>query len=176
MPRTARLVLPGCPHPIVQRGNNRRQVFFVDEDRRYYLKRLRRQAERFGLAVQAYCLMTNHLHLIATPRAQDSPAKGVGRTNLYSTRYVNGLHGRSGHLRQDRFFSGSLDEEWFRNVLIYVERKALRAKLVRKAKRGQAPFFGRGRGLPLASCPGLDKVMSCPGHPGPRQAESSRTC
>jgi len=85
--------------------------------------------------VQAYCLMTNHLHLIATPRAQDSLAKGVGRTNLYYTRYLNGLHGRSGHLWQERFFSSSLDEEWSWNALIYVERKAVRAKLVRKAWR-----------------------------------------
>ena len=117
MPRTARLVVPGCPHHVVERGNNRRQ------------------AERFGLAVQAYCLMTNYLHLIATPRAQDSPAKAVGRTNRYYTRYVHGLHGRSGHLRQDRFFSSSLDEEWFWNAPIYVERNAVRAKLVRKAWR-----------------------------------------
>jgi len=72
MPRTARLVVGGCPYPIVRRGKNRGQVFFVDDDRRYYLKRLRRQTERFGLAVQAYCLMTKHLHVIATPRAQDS--------------------------------------------------------------------------------------------------------
>ena len=136
MPRTARLVVPGCPHHIVQRGNNRRQ------------------AERFGLAVQAYCLMTNHLHPIATPRAQDSLAKGVGRTNLYYTRYVNGLHGRSGHLWQDRFFSSALDEEWFWNALIYVERTAVRAKRVRKAwccPWSSAAAHGGGRdrtGLP----------------------------
>ena len=130
MPRRARLVVPGCPHHIVQRGNNRQQVFFVDEDRRYYLKLLRQQAERFGLAVQPCCLMTNHLHLIATPRARDSPAKGIGRTNPYYTRYVSGLHGRSGHLRQDRFFSSSLDEQW-------LWRKGVREK---REKRGQEPF------------------------------------
>ena len=135
MPRAARLVVVGCPHHVVQRGNNRQEVFFVDDDRRCYLELLGQQAERFGLAVQAYCLMTNHLHLIVTPRSADSLAKGIGRTNLYYTRHVNRLHGRSGHLWQDRFFSSSLDEEWFWTALIYVERNPVRARVVRRAWR-----------------------------------------
>ena len=81
MPRVARIVIPGCPHHITQRGNNRQDVFFVNDDRRMYLETLKAQADRFGLTVQAYCLMTNHVHLIATPKSRDSLAKAVGRTH-----------------------------------------------------------------------------------------------
>jgi putative transposase len=135
MPRAARIVIPGCPHHVAQRGNNRQDVFFVDDDRRFYLETLREQSERFGLAVTAYCLMSNHVHLVCTPRRDDSLAKAVGRTNLYYARYVNRLHGRVGHLWQDRFFSSSLDEEHFWSALVYVERNPVRAGLVRKPWR-----------------------------------------
>ena len=60
MPRSARVVIPGCPHHITQRGNNRQPVFFVDVDRSFYLATLREQSEKYGLGVDAYCLMGNH--------------------------------------------------------------------------------------------------------------------
>ena len=129
------MVIPGCPHHVAQRGNNGQDVFFTDDDRAYYLELLAEQSKKFGLRVEGYCLMSNHLHLVATPRSEQSLAKAVGRTNLYYTRYVNRLHGRSGHLWQDRFFSSPLDEEYFWNALIYVERNPVRAKLVRKPWR-----------------------------------------
>ena len=135
MPRRARIVIAGCPHHITQRGNNRQDVFFVDADRQRYLDILKEQAARFGLAIDAYCLMTNHVHLVARPSNEQSLAKAIGRTNLYYTRYVNHLHGRSGHLWQDRFFSCPLDEEYFWNAIIYAERNAVRARLVRRAWR-----------------------------------------
>ena len=68
MPRVARIVIPGCPHHITQRGNNRQDVFFVDGDRVRYLEILADQAERFGLAIEGYCLMKigdSHLFLLA---------------------------------------------------------------------------------------------------------------
>ena len=61
MPRVARIVLPGFPHHVTQRGNNLQDVFFVDEDRRVYLEILGEQAERYGVTVQGWCLMTNHV-------------------------------------------------------------------------------------------------------------------
>jgi len=123
------VVIPGLPHHVTQRGNNRQDVFFTDADREYYIELLGRQCEKFGLVIDGYCLMTNHVHLVATPRAADSLAKGVGRTNLYYTRYINRLHGRCGHLWQDRFFSCPLDDEYFWTALIYVERNPVRAGL-----------------------------------------------
>ena len=73
MPRIARVVVPGLPHHITQRGNRRADVFFDDEDRRRYLFLLGRYAERHGLAIWAYCLMTNHVHFVAVPSDEASP-------------------------------------------------------------------------------------------------------
>ena len=135
MPRQARVVVPGCPHHVTQRGNNQQAVFFTEEDRQVYLSLLGEQAQRFGLRVEGYCLMSNHIHLVATPRRRDSLAKAVGRTNLYYTRHINRLHGRRGHLWQDRFFSCALDDEHFWSALVYIERNPVRAKMVRRAWR-----------------------------------------
>ena len=81
MPRLARIVVPGVPHHVTQRGNNRQDVFFVDDDRRAYLQLLAQQAERFELRVLGYCLMTNHVHLVVIPEHEASLAKAVGRTH-----------------------------------------------------------------------------------------------
>jgi putative transposase len=131
MPRTARIVVPGSPHHITQRGNNRQDVFFVDDDRRFYLRTLARQADRFGLEVLGYCLMTNHVHLIAVPRESESLARAVGSTNLIHARYINRLHDRSGHLWQNRFFSCPLDAGHLLAAMRYVERNPVRAHLLR---------------------------------------------
>jgi putative transposase len=133
MPRQARIVIPGCPHHVTQRGNNRQDVFFVDGDRRQYLVLLKEQSAKFGLTIDGYCLMTNHVHLVVTPGNAQSLAKALGRTNLYYTRYINRMHGRVGHLWQDRFFSCALDDEYFWNAMIYVERNPVRAGLAAKA-------------------------------------------
>ena len=135
MPRVGRIVIPGCAHHITQRGNNRQDVFFVDADRRVYLELLAEQAERFGLRLDGYCLMTNHVHLIATPQREESLAKAVGRTHFRYTQYVNRLHARSGHLWQNRFYSCALGDEHFWTAMAYVERNPVRAKLVRQAWR-----------------------------------------
>ncbi len=131
MPRTARIVGPGLAHHVTQRGNNRQDVFFVDDDRRVYLDLLRDHAQRFGLSVLGYCLMTNHVHVIAIPDQPDSLARAIGRTNFRYTQYVNRLHGRSGHLWQNRFFSCMLDDGHTWNALRYVERNPVRARIVR---------------------------------------------
>ena len=135
MPRVARIVIPGRPHHITQRGNNRQDVFFVEDDYRAYLDLLREQSERFGLRIDGYCLMANHIHLIATPASDDALAKAVGRTHWLYTQHVNRLHGRSGHLWQNRFYSCGLSDEHFWTALVYVERNPVRAKLVHRAWR-----------------------------------------
>lgn len=133
MPRVARIVLPGVPHHITQRGNNRQDVFFVDDDREAYLAILAKQAARHGLRILGYGLMPNHVHLVAVPRDSAALAKAVGRTHLVYTQHVNRLHGRSGHLWQNRFFSCGLDETHLWAALVYVDRNPVRAGLVRRA-------------------------------------------
>jgi len=133
MPRTARVVIPGCTHHVTQRGNNRQDVFFVDSDREVFLQYLREAAERFALQVEGYCLMTNHIHLVVTPKREDSLAEALKRVNQLYAQYVNRLHGRSGHLWENRFFSCPLDQEHVWRVLVYVERNPVRARLCRKA-------------------------------------------
>jgi len=133
MPRHARIVIPGLAHHVTQRGNNRQDVFFADDDRRLYLELLQQESKRFGLAIMGYCLMTNHVHLIATPSKEDSLAKAIGRTDYLYTQTVNRWHGRSGHLWQNRFYSCALDPGHVGAALRYVELNPVRARTVRKA-------------------------------------------
>jgi len=133
MPRLARIVIPGVPHHVVQRGNNRQDVFFVDDDRRAYLAVLRENAKRCGVQVLGWCLMTNHVHLIAVPDKGDSLAGCVGGTDFQYARYINRLHGRSGHLWEGRFHSCALDEEHFWTAMRYVEQNPVRAGMERRA-------------------------------------------
>jgi len=133
MPRTARIVVPDVPHHITQRGNNRQDVFFVDDDRRVYLSILKEQSEQYGLEILGWCLMTNHIHLIGRPAGPESLAKALGRTHFRYTQYINKFHGRSGHLWQNRFFSCPLGRAHFWKALLYVEQNPVRAKMVRRA-------------------------------------------
>ncbi|MCU0914657.1 MAG: transposase [Planctomycetes bacterium] len=137
-------------HHITQRGNNRQDVFFVDDDRRVYLQLLQEQAGRYGLEVLAYSLMTNHVHLVAIPQAEDALAKAVGRTHFRYTQYLNRFHGRSGHLWQGRFYSCALEGRHVWTAIKYVELNPMRAKLCRRAweyvwsSAAAHTHFGRG--------------------------------
>lgn len=135
MPRVARIVIPGCPHHVTQRGNNQQDVFFVDDDRRTYLALLKDRCEAAGVTIVGYCLMTNHVHLIAVPAYEASLAAALGRTHFSYTQYINRVHTRSGHLWQNRFYSCGLDEPHLWTALRYVERNPVRARLVRAAWR-----------------------------------------
>ena len=133
MPRSARVVIPGCPHHVTQRGNNGQDVFFVDDDRQVFLSLLGNASTKFGLGVEGYCLMTNHVHLVVTPTMAEALGQALKRVSQLYTQYVNRLHGRSGHLWQDRFFSCPLDEEHYWTAMAYVERNPIRAGLCRSA-------------------------------------------
>jgi putative transposase len=135
MPRVARIVVPGVAHHVTQRGNNRQQVFFSDDDRALYLALLKAEAERFDLEILGYCLMSNHMHLVAIPAGAETLAKAVGRTDYRYTQAVNRSRGWSGHLWQNRFYSCPLDEVHQWQALAYVDLNPVRAKLVRQARR-----------------------------------------
>jgi len=135
MPRFARAVAAGCAHHITQRGNNRQDVFFVDDDRRVYLELLAEQADQYGLAIEGYCLMSNHVHLVAVPQSEEALAQAVGRTHFRYTQYINRFHKRSGHLWQGRFYSCALDTRHFWTAMKYIELNPVRVGLCRKPWR-----------------------------------------
>jgi putative transposase len=119
----------------MQRGNNRESVFVADEDRRVYLQLLQEQADKYGLEVLGYCLMDDHVHLVAIPHEAESLAQAVGRTHFRYSQYVNRVHQRSGHLWQGRFYSCALDRRHLWLALRYVELNPVQARLCRKPWR-----------------------------------------
>ncbi len=129
MPRRPRLVLPGVPHHITQRGNNRQAVFFTGDDRELYLELLTHQAARHGVHILGYCLMTNHAHLVATPDRENSLARTLGQAHAEYAQALNQASRRSGHLWQNRFFSCALDESRLVSALQYVDLNPVRAGL-----------------------------------------------
>jgi len=130
MARLARVVAPGLPHHVTQRGNRRQPVFFSDDDYRTYLRLLKAQSARWGFEVWAYCLMTNHVHLIVVPQDESSLPRGIGETHRRYTRHINFREGWRGYLWQGRFGSVPLDERYLVAAVRYVERNPVEAGLV----------------------------------------------
>jgi putative transposase len=134
MPRLARSVCAQVPHHITQRGNRREQVFFTDEDRQAYLGWLKEYAEKHEVDILAYCLMTNHIHLVAIPRTEDGLQQTLKPLHMRYAQRINRTRGWKGHLWQGRFFSSALDEAYLWAAIRYVERNPVRARMVRKAE------------------------------------------
>jgi len=135
MPRIARLCAVGYPHHITQRGNNKETVFFDNKDRQFYLDALQRYRNKYGMEIWAYCLMGNHIHILAVSKKEASLARGIGGTNLIYTQYINRKYKRSGRLWQNRFFSTIVEKEpYLWAVARYIERNPIRAGLVKKAE------------------------------------------
>jgi putative transposase len=134
MPRMARVVVPGIPHHVTQRGNRREDVFFSDDDRQKYLQLILEYSGKHGLKTLAYCLMTNHIHLVCVPDSEESLSLVLKPVDMRYAQHVNWTHGISGRLWQGRFFSCVLDEEHLWAAIRYVERNPVRARMVRKAE------------------------------------------
>ncbi len=134
MPRIARVVVPGCPHHITQRGNRGEDVFVNDDQRRRYMDLLAKYAPEHGLAVQAYCLMSNHVHLIAVPDTEASLAATLRPVHLRYAQEFNRQMELSGHLWQGRFYSCPMNDLHFWAAVRYVERNPVRAGLVKRAE------------------------------------------
>ncbi len=130
MGRLRRVVVPGVAHHVTQRGNNRRQVFFCDADYLCYLDILKRHSTAFGLSILAYCLMPNHVHLIAEPETAAALSTTLQRTQAEYALYRNRRSEATGHLWQARFHSCALSQMHLWPALRYVERNPSRAGLV----------------------------------------------
>ena len=133
MARMARVVVPGAPHHVTQRGNRRQQTFFRDAD---YLAYLHLAAEAFreaGVEVWAYCLMPNHVHLIVAPAEAPALAQAVGATHVRYTRQINSRQRWTGYLWQGRFASFPMDEDYLLACARYVGLNPVRAGLTARA-------------------------------------------
>jgi REP-associated tyrosine transposase len=134
MARLTRVVAAGLPHHVTQRGNRRQQVFFGDEDYATYHALLAESCRAAGVAVWAYCLMPNHVHLILVPRDADGLRAALGEAHRRYTRHVNFREGWRGYLWQGRFSSFPMDEPHLLAAARYVELNPVRAKLARRAR------------------------------------------
>ena len=133
MPRIARIVGPGFPHHIVQRGNNREKVFWDNRDYERYLSFLTKYSGEKAATVLAYCIMPNHVHLLITPPEQETLAKMMQGLTLCYTQYFNGKNGRTGRLWECRYHSTVIDRDrYLWAVCRYIERNPVRAGIVAK--------------------------------------------
>lgn len=135
MPRKPRCVLPGVPYHITQRGTDGRMVFLADPDRTAYLRILALNREEARVRILAWCLMSNHIHLVAIPECEDSLEILMRRVHGRYAQMFNARAGRSGHLWQSRFFSCALDSRHLWRALAYVERNPVRAGLVERPEQ-----------------------------------------
>ena len=133
MPRLPRVVLPGYAHHVTQRGVRRGDVFFCDADRSLYLRLMREQTEKFEVRVLCYCLMTNHVHLLAVPETTDGLARAIGEAHRRYTLHINRCAGASGYLFQGRFASCPLGLSHGGAAARYVMFNPVRARLVERA-------------------------------------------
>jgi putative transposase len=162
MARFARVVVPGVPHHVTQRGNRRLETFFGEADYRAYLDLMAEYCAAADVAVWAYCLMPNHVHLILVPQDADGLRRALGEAHRRYTRRINFREGWRGHLWQERFHSFAMDEGHLLAAARYVELNPVRAGLARRARdwrwsSARAHLAGRDDGL-VAVAPLLELV------------------
>ena len=133
MARLARVVIPGVPHHVTQRGNRRQQTFFGDGDYAAYLELMAEWCREEGVDVWGYCLMPNHVHLIAVPRTEQSLRRAIGEAHRRYTRRINFREKWRGYLWQGRFGSFVMDEAYLLAAARYVELNPVRAGLAADA-------------------------------------------
>ena len=131
MSRIARIIAPGFPHHITQRGNYGQTIFQCDADRKQYLQWVQEYSEKYSLVNLAFCLMTNHVHFISTPQDLDGMARTFNTAHMRYSQYMNKKRGLKGHLWQGRFSSYVMDEVHLMMAARYIERNPVRAGIVK---------------------------------------------
>ena len=134
MARLPRLVIPGIPYHVTQRGNRRAQTFFEDADYVFYRDLLAQAADKAGTEIWAYCLMPNHVHIIIVPGDADGLRRTFADTHRRYTGYINARHRWTGHLWQGRFGAVAIDETHLASAMRYVALNPVRARLVKRAQ------------------------------------------
>ena len=135
MPRIARAVVPECPHHVTQRGSNRTDIFLDRQDREFFLQCLCKWSVETDTQVLAYCLMTNHFHLLLSPERPDGLGRCLHGITFRYAQHFNWRNGRYGRLWQNRYYSCPVDAGrhlWA--VARYIEHNPVRAGIVRRAE------------------------------------------
>jgi len=131
MPRMSRLALPGVPLHLVQRGNNRQACFFHEADYSFYLQSLFACAARYHVAVHAYVLMTNHVHILATPADKSGVSRMMQLLGAIYVTNINATYRRTGSLWEGRFKSSLVDSgSYCLACYRYIELNPVRAGMV----------------------------------------------
>jgi len=131
MSRQPRIILPGQPQYVIQRGNNRAVIFVSEDDYLFYLENLELACKRFGCELHAYVLMTNHVHLLMTPQTGDGISKVMQSIGRYYVQYFNHQYKRTGTLWEGRYKSTLLDSEsYLFTCYRYIELNPVRAGMV----------------------------------------------
>ena len=134
MSRLPRLTLAGYPHHVIQRGNNRQNIFASPADYELLLELLRHNAEKFGVVLHAYVLMTNHFHLLATPEAAEGLPQMMQAVGRSYVRYFNDSQGRTGTLWEGRYKSTLIQtERYLLACMAYIDLNPVRAGLAVQA-------------------------------------------
>ncbi len=132
MPRKPRFIIPGVPVHIVQRGHSKDPVFFEDDDYNAYLRWLNEAASRYSVELHAYVLMTNHIHLLATPIDKDGITRMMQYIGRYYVSYINHSYGTSGSIWEGRYKSNLIQSEnYLLTCMRYIELNPVRANMVR---------------------------------------------
>jgi len=135
MARLPRVVVVDVPHHVTQRGNARQVILATDTDRVTYLDLLREYSYLYGLSLLGYCLMSNHVHLIAVPNTSEALAQSLKQAHGRYAAYWNARKFSTGHVWQGRFYSCPLDESHWWRALRYVELNPVRARMVGSAEQ-----------------------------------------
>ena len=163
--RFARVVASDVAHHITQRGNARRFILETDAERGVYLDLLQQGALRHGVELIGYCLMSNHVHLVAVPQSKDALARSLKQTHGRFASYWNAVNRSSGHVWQGRYYSCPLDDTHLWEALRYTELNPVRASLVTSAKdwpwSSAAAHCGTGPIGPCLSFDAWERRWSC---------------
>ena len=148
MARLPRLTLPGYPHHVIQRGNNRQPIFTSTSDREFLLSLLEENATKFGVAIHAYVLMSNHFHLLVSPQTSDGLPQMMQAVGRRYVRLFNDSHARTGTLWEGRYKSTLIQtDRYLLACMAYIDLNPVRAGLSAQASDYPWSSYGHYAGL-----------------------------
>ncbi len=143
MPRRARIYIPGIPYHVVQRGNNREACFLEPENYQFYMALWQDLASRYGVAVHAYCLMTNHVHFLVTPQHSTSISNTMKVVGSRYAQYINRGYRRTGTLWEGRHRASMVQSDrYLLTCYRYIELNPVRAGMVKRPEEYKWSSFG----------------------------------